>query len=75
MTSAPDAVCRHLRAAGGLTPEANSDAAAAFHEQATSPLAISPWSAVEFHSALGLKVRTRALGIIFMLGKGSLQDA
>ena len=44
-----------------LTPEAHSDTAAAFLEQATAPLAISPWSATEFHSALGLKVRTKAL--------------
>jgi predicted nucleic acid-binding protein len=44
-----------------LTPEANSGAAAAFLEQATAPLAISPWSATELHSALGLKVRTKAL--------------
>jgi predicted nucleic acid-binding protein len=44
-----------------LTPEAHSDAAAAFLEQAPAPLAISPWSATELHSALGLKVRTGAL--------------
>ena len=44
-----------------LTPEAHSDTAAAFLEQATAPLAISPWSATELHSALGLKVRTKAL--------------
>jgi len=44
-----------------LTPEAHSSSAAAFLEQATAPLAISPWSATELHSALGLKVRTRAL--------------
>jgi hypothetical protein len=29
--------------------------------QAPGPLAISPWSATELHSALGLKVRTGAL--------------
>ena len=45
-----------------LTPEAHSDAATAFLEQATAPLAISPWSATELLSALGLKVRTGALG-------------
>ena len=44
-----------------LTPEAHSGAAAAFLEQAPAPLAISPWSATELHSALGLKVRTGAL--------------
>lgn len=44
-----------------LTPEDHSDSAAAFLEQATAPLAISPWSATELHSALGHKVRTRAL--------------
>jgi predicted nucleic acid-binding protein len=44
-----------------LTPEAHSGIAAAFLEQATAPLAISPWSATELHSALGLKVRTKAL--------------
>jgi hypothetical protein len=44
-----------------LTPEAHSDAATAFLEQATAPLAISPWSATELLSALGLKVRTGAL--------------
>lgn len=44
-----------------LTPEVHSVAAAAFLEQATQTLAISPWSATELHSALGLKVRTGAL--------------
>ena len=44
-----------------LTPEVHSDTAAAFLEQATVPLAISPWSATELHSAVGLKVRTKAL--------------
>lgn len=44
-----------------LTPEEHSNAAAAFLEQATVPLAISPWSATELHSAVGLKVRTKAL--------------
>jgi predicted nucleic acid-binding protein len=44
-----------------LTPEAHSDIAAAFLGQATAQLAISPWSATELHSALGLKVRTKAL--------------
>jgi len=44
-----------------LTPEAHSGSAGAFLEQATAPLAISPWSATELHSALGLKVRTKAL--------------
>jgi uncharacterized protein len=44
-----------------LTPEAHSNAAAAFLNQASAPLAISPWTATELHSALGLKVRTGAL--------------
>lgn len=49
MTSVPDAVCRHRRAAGG--PHAGGP---------LPPWAISPWSATKLHSALGLKVRTRA---------------
>ena len=44
-----------------LTPETQAGIAAAFLEQATAPLAISPLSATELHSALGLKVRTKAL--------------
>jgi len=44
-----------------LTPEVHSPAAAAFLAQARETLAISPWSATELHSALGLKVRTGAL--------------
>jgi predicted nucleic acid-binding protein len=44
-----------------LTPEAHSAAAAAFLSQARAPLAISSWSVTELHSALGLKVRTKAL--------------
>jgi predicted nucleic acid-binding protein len=44
-----------------LTPEIHSNAAVAFVEAADAPLAISPWSATELHSALGLKVRTQAL--------------
>jgi predicted nucleic acid-binding protein len=44
-----------------LTPEAHSGAAAAFLEQATAPLAISPSSTTELHSALALKVCTKAL--------------
>jgi predicted nucleic acid-binding protein len=44
-----------------LMPEAHSARAAAFLEQAPGPLAISTWSVTELHSALGLKVRTRAL--------------
>jgi predicted nucleic acid-binding protein len=35
--------------------------AAAFLAQARAPLAISNWSITELHSALGLKVRTKAL--------------
>jgi uncharacterized protein len=44
-----------------LTPEAHSATAAAFLAEASAPLAISFWSVTELHSALGLKVRTRAL--------------
>ncbi|MCS5698480.1 type II toxin-antitoxin system VapC family toxin [Cyanobium sp. FGCU-52] len=44
-----------------LIPEAHSATAEAFLEQATAPLAISSWSITELHSALGLKVRTKAL--------------
>ncbi len=44
-----------------LMPEAHSTTAAAFLEQASAPLAISSWSITEIHSALGLKVRTKAL--------------
>jgi predicted nucleic acid-binding protein len=44
-----------------LTPEGHSAAAAAFLAQASAPLAISGWSITELHSALGLKVRTKAL--------------
>ena len=44
-----------------LMPEAHSTTAAAFLEQANAPLAISSWSITELHSALGLKVRTKAL--------------
>ncbi|AFY29590.1 type II toxin-antitoxin system VapC family toxin [Cyanobium gracile] len=44
-----------------LIPEHHSDAAATFLEEAPAPLAISPWSATELHSALGMKVRTGAL--------------
>jgi predicted nucleic acid-binding protein len=44
-----------------LTPEVHSGAAEAFLEQARAPLAISSWSVTELHSALGLKVRSRAL--------------
>ena len=44
-----------------LMPEAHSTTAAAFLEQASAPLAISSWSITELHSALGLKVRTKAL--------------
>ena len=46
-----------------LTPEAHSPTAAAFLAQARAPLAISSWSVTELHSALGLKVRTKALGL------------
>jgi predicted nucleic acid-binding protein len=44
-----------------LLPEVHSDTAAAFLAQAREPLAISSWSVTELHSALGLKVRTKAL--------------
>jgi predicted nucleic acid-binding protein len=44
-----------------LMPEAHSTTAAAFLEQASAPLAISSWSITEIHSALGLKVGTKAL--------------
>ena len=44
-----------------LTPEVHSPTAAAFLAQASAPLAISSWSITELHSALGLKVRTKAL--------------
>jgi predicted nucleic acid-binding protein len=44
-----------------LMPEVNSTVAAAFLEEARAPLAISSWSVTELHSALGLKVRSKAL--------------
>ncbi|MEX0588350.1 MAG: type II toxin-antitoxin system VapC family toxin [Cyanobium sp.] len=44
-----------------LMPEEHSIRAVAFLEQARAPLAISSWSVTEIHSALGLKVRTKAL--------------
>ena len=44
-----------------LMPEVHSAVAAAFLEEASTPLAISSWSVTELHSALGLKVRTKAL--------------
>ena len=44
-----------------LTPEVHSATAMAFLEAARAPLAISSWSVTELHSALGLKVRTKAL--------------
>jgi len=44
-----------------LTPERHSASAAAFLEQAPAPLAISTWSVTDLHSALGVKVRSRAL--------------
>jgi hypothetical protein len=44
-----------------LTPEVHSAAAAAFLALASASLAISSWSVTELHSALSLKVRTRAL--------------
>ena len=44
-----------------LTPEVHSAAATAFLAEASAPLAISSWSVTELHSALGLKVRTKAL--------------
>jgi predicted nucleic acid-binding protein len=44
-----------------LTPEVHSPTATAFLAEALVPLAISSWSVTELHSALGLKVRTKAL--------------
>ena len=44
-----------------LTPEVHSAEANAFMAQAKAPLAISSWSVTELHSALGLKVRSKAL--------------
>lgn len=44
-----------------LTPETHSATATAFLAEANPPLAISSWSITELHSALGLKVRTKAL--------------
>ena len=44
-----------------LMPEVHSAAAVAFLEAAKAPLATSSWSVTELHSALGLKVRTKAL--------------
>jgi predicted nucleic acid-binding protein len=44
-----------------LTPEAHSAAAVALLAQGPAPLAISSWGITELHSALGLKVRTKAL--------------
>ena len=44
-----------------LMPEVHSAAATALFAEARVPLAISSWSVTELHSALGLKVRTRAL--------------
>jgi predicted nucleic acid-binding protein len=44
-----------------LTPEIHSSAVVAFVQAAAAPLAISPWSTTELHSALGFKVRSQAL--------------
>lgn len=44
-----------------MTPEVHSTTAAALLAEASAPLAISSWSVTKLHSALGLKVRTRAL--------------
>ena len=44
-----------------LTPEVHSPTATAFLAEASVPVAISSWSFTELHSALGLKVRTKAL--------------
>jgi uncharacterized protein len=44
-----------------LTPERHSAIAAAFLQEAPAPLAISSWSVTELHSALGVKVRSKAL--------------
>ncbi|MFM7266801.1 MAG: VapC toxin family PIN domain ribonuclease, partial [Cyanobium sp.] len=46
-----------------LTPEVHSARAAAFLAEASAPLAISSWSVTELCSALGLKVRTKALSL------------
>ena len=46
---------------GPRRPADRSAAAAAFLAQACAPLAISTWNVTELHSALGLKVRTKAL--------------
>ena len=44
-----------------LLPEVHSERATRFLQDATDPLAISPWTGTEVHSALGLKVRTGSL--------------
>ncbi len=44
-----------------LLPEAHSATATMFLAEASAPLAISAWSITALHSALGLKVRTKAL--------------
>ena len=44
-----------------LLPEAHSATETAFLAEARAPLAISSWSVTELHSALGLKVRCKAL--------------
>jgi predicted nucleic acid-binding protein len=44
-----------------LLPEGHSERATRFLQDATDPLAISPWTGTEVHSALGVKVRTGSL--------------
>jgi predicted nucleic acid-binding protein len=44
-----------------LLPEVHSERATRFLQDVTDPLAISPWTGTEVHSALGVKVRTGSL--------------
>jgi hypothetical protein len=44
-----------------LLPEVHSERATRFLQKATDPLAISPWTGTEVHSALGVRVRTGSL--------------
>ena len=61
MRRSPDALSRHLRAAGVAHPGDPLQRGRGICGGSRRPLAISPWSATELHSALGLKVRTQAL--------------